>query len=91
VNVEAQRDDPRSTLTLVRELIRLRRSLPRDFRLLDAGSEMVAYDRGEHVIAINTTPNTARVPRARELVIETEPGALEGDELAAHAAAITRN
>jgi alpha-glucosidase len=91
VNVEAQRDDPRSTLTLVRELIRLRRSLPRDFRLLDAGSGMIAYARGEHVIAINTTPNAARVPRARELVIETEPGALEGDELAAHAAAITRD
>jgi alpha-glucosidase len=91
VNVEAQRDDPRSTLTLVRELIRLRRSLPRDFRLLDAGSGVLAYARGEHVIAINTTPNTARAPRAREFVIETEPGALEGDELAAHAAAITRN
>jgi alpha-glucosidase len=91
VNVEAQRDDPRSTLTLVRELIRLRRSLTPDFRLLDAGSGVIAYARGERVIAINTTPNTARVPRARELVIETEPGAFEGDELAAHAAAITRD
>jgi alpha-glucosidase len=91
VNVEAQRDDPRSTLTLVRELIRLRRSLTPDFRLLDAGSGVIAYARGEHVIAINTTPNMAHVPRARELVIETESGALEGDELAAHAAAITRD
>jgi alpha-glucosidase len=90
VNVEAQRDDPLSTMTLVRDLIRLRRSLPRDFRLLDAGPGVVAYARGEHVIAVNTTPSTVRVPRARELVIETEPGALEGDELAAHAAAISR-
>jgi alpha-glucosidase len=90
VNIEAQRDDPRSTLMLVRELIRLRRSLPRDFRLLDAGPGVVAYERGEHVIAINTTPGPVRVPRAGELVIETEPGALAGPELAGHAAAMTR-
>jgi alpha-glucosidase len=90
VNVEAQREDRSSTLTLVRELIGLRRSLPRDFRLLDSGPGVVAYARGEHVAAINTTPRPARVPRARELVVETEPGVLEGEELAAHAAAITR-
>ena len=48
VNVEAQRDDPASTLTLVRELIRLRRSLPREFRLLDAADGVLAYARGEY-------------------------------------------
>jgi alpha-glucosidase len=89
VNVEAQRGDPASTLTLVRELIRLRRSLPRDFRLLDAPAGVVAYARGSHVVALNTTTDPLPAPRAGELVIETTEGALSGDELAAHAAAIT--
>jgi alpha-glucosidase len=89
VNVEAQRGDPASTLTLVRELIRLRRSLPRDFRLLDAPAGVVAYARGSHVVALNTTTDPLPAPRAGELVIETTEGALSGDELAAHAAAVT--
>ncbi len=89
VSVEAQRDDPASTLALVRELIRLRRSLPRDFRLLDAAAGVVAYARGEHVVAINTTNEPVPVPRGRELVLETVGGVLEGELLAAHGAAIT--
>jgi alpha-glucosidase len=89
VNVEAQRDDPASTLTLVRELIRLRRSLPREFRLLDAAAGVVAYARGEHLIAVNTTGEPLAVPRGAELMLETEAGVLEGDVLAAHGAAIT--
>ena len=91
VNVEAQRDDPASTLTLVRELIRLRRSLPRDFRLLDAAAGVLAYARGEYVIAINTTGEALAVPRGAELVLETEAGAFDGRNLAAHAAVITHN
>jgi alpha-glucosidase len=89
VNVEAQRDDPASTLTLVRRLIRLRRSLPRDFRLLDAAAGVLAYARGEYVIAINTTGEALAVPRGAELVLETEAGAFDGRNLAAHAAVIT--
>jgi alpha-glucosidase len=91
VNVEAQRDDPASTLTLVRKLIRLRRSLPRDFRLLDAAAGVLAYARGEYVIAINTTGEALAVPRGAELVLETEAGAFDGRNLAAHAAVITHN
>jgi alpha-glucosidase len=89
VNVEAQREETGSTLRLVRELIRLRRSLPDDFRPLSAPDGVIAYARGEHVIALNTGPQPSSAPRGREFVLETTEGALVGDELAAHAAAIT--
>ncbi|MET0957026.1 MAG: alpha-amylase family glycosyl hydrolase [Solirubrobacterales bacterium] len=89
VNVEAQRDDPASTLTLVRELIRVRRSLPDDFRLLETQEGVLAYARGDHVVCLNTTAQPLPAPRARELVIETTPGALEGDLIGAHAGAVT--
>ena len=91
VNVEAQREDPASTLTLVRELIRLRRLLPRDFQLLEAAPGVLAYARGEHVVALNTTGQARPVPRGAELVLETQPGVLEADELAPHAGAVSRN
>src|SRR5919106_4548002 len=71
VNVEAQRDDPGSMLTLTRELIRLRRSLARDFRLLDSAPGVLAYARGEHVVALNTTAAALPAPRGGELVLET--------------------
>ena len=45
-NVEAQRDDPGSMLSLVRELIALRRELGDGFELLDAAEGVVAYRRG---------------------------------------------
>ena len=64
-------------------------SLPRDFRLLDAAPGVLAYARGEHVVALNTTGEPLAVPRGAELVLETEAGVLEADELAAHGAAIT--
>jgi alpha-glucosidase len=91
VNVEAQRDDPGSMLTLTRALIQLRRSLPGDFRLLDSAPGVLAFARGEHVVAINTTGRESAAPRGTELVLETEPGAVDGDQLAAHAGAISRN
>ena len=54
--------------------IRLRRSLPRDFRLLEAPAGVVAYARGDHVVALNTTAQPLAAPRAAELVIETTGG-----------------
>jgi alpha-glucosidase len=89
VNVEAQRDDPASTLTLVRELIRVRRSLPEEFQLLEAAEGVLAYARGDHVVCLNTTPEPLPAVRAREVVIETTPGAIETDLIAAHAGAVT--
>jgi hypothetical protein len=74
-----------------RELIRLRRSLPRDFRLLQAGPGVLAFARGAHTVAINTTDRPLPVPRGAEVVLETHPGGLRDDELAPHAGAISRN
>ena len=88
-NVEAQRDDPRSMLSLVRDLLTLRKLLGGDFELLDAGRGVLAYRRGEHTVAVNTTGEDRPAPATGELVLETSPGALRGDELRPHSGAIT--
>src|ERR687898_2136826 len=87
-NVEAQRDDPRSTLSLVRDLLTLRRLLGEGIELLDAAPGVLAYRRGDHSIAINTTAEERPAPLDGELVLETEPGALRGRALAPHAGAV---
>ncbi len=88
VNVEAQRDDPRSTLTLVRDLLALRRVLGDGLELLEAAPGVLAYVRGEHTIAVNTTADERPAPLDGEVVLETEPGALRGRTLAPHSGAI---
>jgi alpha-glucosidase len=88
-NVEAQRDDPRSTLSLVRDLMTLRKLLGDGLELLDAGPGVLAYRRGEHTIAVNTTAEERPAPRAGDVVLETRPGALRRGALAPNSAAIT--
>ena len=87
-NVEAQRDDPESALTLTRELIALRRELGDGFELLDAAEGVVAYRRGRHRVAVNTTAEPRPVPLRGEPRLETAPGALQDGALAPHAGAI---
>ena len=89
VNVEAQRDDPRSTLSLVRDLLALRRVLGDGLELLDAAPGVLAYARGDHAIQINTTAEERPAPASGDVVLETQPGALRGSALAPHSAAIT--
>jgi alpha-glucosidase len=88
-NVESQREDPRSTLSLVRDLLTLRRLLDGELELLDAAPGVLAYRRGDHVVAINTTAEERPAPVAGEVVLETAPGALRGRALAAHSGAVT--
>jgi alpha-glucosidase len=87
-NVEAQRDDPESTLTLTRELIALRRELGEGFELLEAAEGVVAYRRGDHTVAVNTTAEPRPAPLRGEPRLATAHGALDGDTLAPHAGAI---
>jgi alpha-glucosidase len=87
-NVEAQRDDPESALTLTRELIALRRELGDGFELLDAAEGVVAYRRGGYAIAVNTTAETRPVPLRGEPRLETARGALRDGALAPHAGAV---
>jgi alpha-glucosidase len=84
-NVDAQRDVPGSTLSLVRELIETRRSLEGDIELLDAASGVLAYNRGQHTVAINTTAESRPAPPLGEPLIRTEEGALQDGTLAPHA------
>lgn len=89
-NVDAQRQDPGSTLAMVRELTMLRRELGEGFELLDTASGVLAYRRGTHVIAINTDSKERSVPIAGRALLETAPGALGDGTLAAHAAAVSQ-
>ena len=50
--MEDQRDDPRSTLSLVRDLLTIRRVLGAGIELLDAAPGVLAYRRGDHTGAI---------------------------------------
>ena len=52
-------------LSLVRELIALRRELGDGFELLDAADGVVAFRRGAHTVAINTTSEPLPAPLAR--------------------------
>jgi len=85
-SVEAQRDDLDSQLSLYRRLIELRRELGEGFRLLEAEPGVVAYERGEHTIAVNTTSEPRSRPEG-EMVLGTH----EGEGLPPHAALIVRN
>jgi alpha-glucosidase len=84
-NVEAQRDDPGSMLSLVRRLIALRGELGDGFELLAAADGVVAFRRGSHVVAVNTTAEPRPAPPLDEPVLETVEAALRGAELAPHA------
>jgi alpha-glucosidase len=90
-NVDAQRDDPRSTLSLVRDLLALRRVLGDGLELVDAPPGVLAYRRGDHLVAINTSAESRRVPVEGDAVLETTPGALRNATLAGHAGVITRS
>jgi len=67
-NVESQRDDPSSLLALYRRLIELRRGLGEGFRLRDAEPGVVAYERGNHVIAVNTTAEQRQAPAGEPML-----------------------
>jgi alpha-glucosidase len=85
-SVEAQRGDPGSLLELYRRLIELRRGFGRGFRLLEAEPGVVAYERGGHVIAVNTSADQRTAPEG-EPVLATH----DGDGLPPHAAMVVRN
>jgi len=88
-NVEAQRDDPRSMLSLVRDLLTLRKLLAGDFELLDADPGVLAYRRGEHTVAVNTSAEERPAPASGDVVLETSPGALRRGRLRPNSGAIT--
>jgi alpha-glucosidase len=88
-NVEDQREDPSSFVSMVRDLVALRRVLGEGLELLDAADGVIAYRRGDHTVAINTTAEERPVPLRGEPQLETVTGALRQGRLAAHAGALT--
>ena len=74
-NVADQRRDAASLLALYRELIALRRELRGELELLDAEPGLVAYARGEHLIAVNAGERPARRARAGEVVLTSDGSA----------------
>jgi alpha-glucosidase len=54
-NVEAQRDDPDSLLSLYRRLIAERRELGEGFRLLDSDPGVLAYERGGRAVSVEVS------------------------------------
>jgi alpha-glucosidase len=85
-NVADERRDPGSLLRLYRRLLELRGTLGAGFRPLDAEPGVVAFARGEHTVAVNTTAEPRTAPSG-ELVLATH----EGEGLPPHAALIVRN
>jgi alpha-glucosidase len=90
-NVEAQRGDPGSMLSFVRALIELRSTLGDGFELVDAAEGVVAYRRGDHVVAVNTTSETLPAPLRGRPRLETVQGALHGGKLIPHSGAIGKD
>jgi alpha-glucosidase len=82
-NVADQRGDPGSILALCRRLIALRRDLGPGLDFLDAAEGVLAYERGGHVVAINTTADRLPAPDGTPL-LETHGGALREGLLAGH-------
>ena len=74
-NVESQRRDPSSLLALYRRLLELRRGLGDGFRLLDAEPGVLAYERGDHLVAVNTTSEQREAPGGKTVLATHEgPG-----------------
>jgi glycosidase len=84
-NVDDQRSEPESLLSFYRELIALRRKLGGPFRLLPARPGIVAFERGPHVVAVNTSDEEQPAPPG-EVVLATD----HGDGLSPHAGVIVR-
>jgi alpha-glucosidase len=66
-----QWNDPTSILRLYRDLIVLRGTLDGDAELVDAAEGVVAFRRGEHLVALNVSGEPQPAPPARRLVRAT--------------------
>jgi alpha-glucosidase len=86
-NVADQSADPESMLGLCKRLIELRRELGGDLRMLDTAEGVLAYRRGDHVVAINTRAQRRPFSTGRPL-LETHAGACSEGQLAAHAGVV---
>ena len=61
-SVEAQRDDPRSLLSLYRALLALRRELGGAYRTVFTDDAVFAYLRGDALVALNLSGEPRTIP-----------------------------
>jgi alpha-glucosidase len=71
-NVADQGPDPRSILALYRRLIELRHELRGELELVDAAPELIAFTRGEHLVAVNAGDRPAAAPAHGEVLLSTD-------------------
>jgi alpha-glucosidase len=88
VSVARQAGDPNSPLSLYGRLIALRRQLGPELTMLDSDPAVVAYTRGDYVVAINTSPKPAPAPPLGEVLVATPADGLGADGLLAPHAAV---
>ena len=86
-NVASQRQDPGSLLSLYRSLIALRRELQGPLEMI--AGEVLAFRRGNHTIAINTTAEEQRVPHLGDPIFATHP--FDGQLLSSHAGVVAKS
>jgi alpha-glucosidase len=75
LNARTQAADPRSTLNLTRRLARLR--VTGEQAPVDAAEGVLAFRRGDLVVAINFTDQPKPIPQPGELVISSDPDRAE--------------
>ena len=87
-NVADQRRDPGSILSLYRRLIEMRRGLRGELRLVDSAPELVAFTRGQHLIAVNAGERPAAAPPHGEVLLASDGSS--GTEIAPGEGVIAR-
>jgi alpha-glucosidase len=87
-NVVDQTGDPGSLLELYRRLIALRGELDGPLEVLPSHRDVLAYARGKHLVAVNTSAEPRPAPGSGELMLATHEGALREETLAPHAAVV---
>ena len=79
-NVAAQQQDPASLLALFRRALKQRKAFAHtDYRTVRAEGDLLAYRRGDFLVALNLGPGETAIAAAGEVVLGD--GALAGDEL----------
>jgi alpha-glucosidase len=89
-NVADQARNDSSLLALYHELIALRPSLGEGFALLDSEDGVLAYERGDHGIAINLTGERRSAPPLGDVLRSTAPTPSPDGALAPHEAVLAR-
>jgi alpha-glucosidase len=87
-NVADQREDADSLLQLYRELISIRRTLGEGFRFIASDEGVLAYERGQHTIALNLTDGPCSAPPGEVVIATHDRRLLEGGTLTPRAAAV---